>query len=50
MPLAICYWILMLLALVFCLWRRPSEWPLCVLLFLLALVIGWAVFGSPIKT
>lgn len=52
MNLSLCYWILMLFALV---WGLYSGWPLGarglaspVLLFLLLLIIGWQVFGAPL--
>jgi len=57
MSLGLIYWLCMLIWLVFGLW---TNWPVSaanarpiggtVLLFILLLVIGWAVFGSPIKT
>lgn len=53
MTLGLLYWILMLLWLVFGLW---TNWPLGVrpagghlLLFILLLILGWQVFGAPIK-
>jgi len=57
MTLALAFWILMLLWLVFGLY---SHWPGFVsgqygpfgstlLLFLLLLLLGWGVFGAPIK-
>jgi hypothetical protein len=57
MTLALLYWVLMLLWLVFGLW---SNWPApgtpvgfrplggTVLLFILLLVLGWQVFGTPV--
>lgn len=57
MSFALCYWILMLLWLVFGLW---SNWPATgnafrplggtLLLFILLVLIGWKVFGAPIHT
>ena len=52
MTLALMFWILMLLWLVFGVW---SAWPNVQaaggtgLLFFLLLILGWAQFGSPIK-
>jgi hypothetical protein len=54
MTLGLLYWILMLLWLVFALWW---TWPLSpnpahannAFLFLLFLLLGWAVFGAPIR-
>ncbi len=51
MTFALCYWILMLVWLVFGLW---SAWPLSkasggtLLLFILLVLLGWKVFGQPI--
>ena len=55
MSLQLIYWILMLIWLVLGLW---SSWPVNstngralgsnLLLFILLLVIGWQVFGSPV--
>lgn len=51
MTLALLYWILMLLWLVFGLW---SGWPNqklvggTMLLFLILLAVGWRVFGPPV--
>ena len=57
MSLQLLFWILMLLWLVFGLWSgyipgRPytiRSWGGNVLLFLLFLIIGWQVFGAPVK-
>lgn len=55
MTLQLLYWILLLLWLVFGLWSNPpsaGNWRPAggsVLLFLLFLIIGWAVFGAPVK-
>lgn len=52
MTLQLCFWILMLIALVGGGWSyrsRPNDgWPLGIV-WLLFLVLGWAVFGAPIK-
>lgn len=55
MTLGLMFWILMLLWLVFSLWwhwplgvNNPA-WPRDVFLFILFLVVGWAVFGPPVK-
>lgn len=51
MSFGLCYWILMLLWLVFGIW---SNWPNRiaiggnVLLFILLLLVGWQVFGAPV--
>lgn len=55
MSFALLYWILMLLWFVFGLW---SSWPLAgqnfhplgstLLLFILLLILGWKLFGSPL--
>ena len=55
MTFALCYWICMLLYLLFGLW---SSWPVggnvrplggTLLLFILLLLLGWKVFGAPLK-
>lgn len=52
MTLGMCFWIVMLFWLVFGLW---AWWPLnrangpSFLLWLLLFLLGWAVFGFPIK-
>jgi len=53
MTLGLIFWILMLLWLVFSLWQ---NWPLSgpaiggsLLQFLLFLILGWQVFGAPIR-
>lgn len=52
MTLVLCYWILMLIWLVFGVW---SSWPNLKasggdgLLFILLVLLGWHVFGAPIK-
>lgn len=55
MSFGLLYWILMLLWLVFGLW---SNWPVAgpsvkpavghVMLFVLLVLLGWKVFGSPV--
>lgn len=52
MTFGLCFWVLMLLWLVFGLW---SAWPLNMksggghlLLFILLLLLGWKVFGAPL--
>lgn len=55
MSIGLCYWVLMLVWLVFGLW---SAWPVngpnarsaggTLLLFILLVLIGWAQFGPPI--
>jgi len=55
MTLQLLFWILMLLVLVFGLW---TNWPLkdrwrpagnLLLIFMLFLILGWAVFGAPVQ-
>jgi len=52
MTIALLFWILMLIWLIFGVW---SSWPNIqgaggnLLLFILLLILGWAEFGSPIK-
>jgi hypothetical protein len=54
MSLSLCYWIVMLVWLVFGLW---ANWPTggnvrplggSLMLFLLLVLLGWKVFGAPI--
>ena len=55
MSFSLCYWILMLIWLVFGIW---SNWPIArtsvrplggtVLLFILLVLLGWAEFGAPL--
>lgn len=55
MSLAVCFWVLMLIAFVLSAW---GSWPvsrgniqqagISLILFLLLLILGWKVFGSPI--
>lgn len=53
MTFGLCYWILMLVWLVFGLW---STWPIgkgstgTLLLFVLLVLLGWKVFGPPIHS
>lgn len=57
MTLGLIFWILMLLWLVFGLWQnwpgaQPPPWGWLgstVLLFLLFLLLGWGVFGAPVR-
>lgn len=56
MSFSLCYWILMLIWLIFGLW---SNWPATsasvrplggtALLFILLVLLGWQVFGPPIR-
>jgi hypothetical protein len=51
MPLGLAFWILMLLWLVFGLWHAwPNYYGLGgnLLLFILLLLLGWKVFGTPL--
>jgi hypothetical protein len=56
MSIGLCYWILMLVWLVFGIW---SNWPAAggvrslggpFLLFILLVLLGWKVFGPPIQS
>ena len=53
MSFALCYWVLMLVWLVFGLW---TSWPNVrgsagnVLLFILLTLVGWRVFGAPLHS
>jgi len=54
MPLAIAYWVLMLLWLVFgIIYIYPNHTLVvggqALILFLLMLILGWRVFGQPIQ-
>jgi hypothetical protein len=56
MGLSLLYWILMLIWLVFSVWwhfpiqaGRGSYWPSHVFLYVLMLILGWAVFGAPVR-
>ncbi len=54
MPLAVAFWVLMIIWLVFGFWSRRAEpfvnWGGGYLLeFILFGLLGWAVFGAPIK-
>lgn len=55
MPLGLMFWILMLLWLIFGLVERwgPSgpywAWGGSLVLFILLLLLGWQVFGAPVK-
>lgn len=54
MTFALCYWILMLVWLVFFLLTNPiSNWRQAggpVLIFILLLLLGWKVFGPPLHS
>lgn len=57
MTLALIFWIIMLVWLVFSLWLHWSPtgggpypvWANSFLLFILFLILGWGVFGAPIR-
>ncbi len=54
MPLAILFWVLMIVWLVFGFINRPTPalpyyWPNTLINFVLFAVLGWAVFGAAIK-
>jgi hypothetical protein len=51
MPLAIAYWIVMLLWLVLGLYSSGVAWLTGpnVILFILLVLLGWQVFGVPLK-
>ena len=51
MTLGLCFWILMLLWLVFGMWQSwPNHYVVGgnLLLFILLLLLGWQAFGAPI--
>lgn len=56
MSFGLCYWILMLIWLVFSLWSNwgtaPNWKPAggSLLLFILLVLLGWKVFGPPIHS
>jgi len=53
MPLAILFWVLMIVWMVFGYIGRPANapyyWPGALLNFVLFAILGWAVFGAAIK-
>jgi len=53
MPMAIAYWVLMLLLLVFGLvYVSPAQFVFAVnfvIVFLILLLIGWKLFGRPVQ-
>ena len=54
MTLGLVFWILMLLWLGFSFWwlyplDRNGVWPQSAFLFVLLLILGWGVFGAPIR-
>ncbi|HLZ39414.1 MAG TPA: hypothetical protein VKQ11_00535 [Candidatus Sulfotelmatobacter sp.] len=53
MTLQVWFWLFMALWLVFGIWRgRTDGWPFWgghFLLFVLFAILGWQVFGSPVK-
>ncbi len=57
MTLAVLFWVLMIVSLVFGLWSgyTPGQpypfrtWGGSVLLYVLLAILGWAVFGAPVK-
>ncbi len=53
MTLAVAYWVLMIVWLAFGWFNRPPNqpywWGGAVLSFVLFAILGWAVFGAPIK-
>lgn len=51
MSIGLIFWIIMLLWLVFSIWRQWPDHYLAggsVLMFILFLLLGWRVFGAPI--
>ena len=51
MSFALCYWILMLIWLVWGAWQAGTSWKNHgpnLLLFILLLLLGWRVFGQPL--
>jgi hypothetical protein len=57
MTLAVLFWVLMIIWLVFGFWSRyvpgqpytVKEWGGNILGFILFVILGWAVFGGPVK-
>lgn len=52
MPLGLVFWILMLLCLVYMIWRDWPTYPLVggtVMWFVLLGILGWATFGPAVK-
>lgn len=54
MSFALCYWIMMLIWLVFGFWANgfanPKIFGGTLMLFLLLVLIGWKVFGAPLHS
>jgi hypothetical protein len=53
MPISIAYFLCLFLYLVFSFWGQPvAVWPTVrtLLLFLMLLMLGWHVFGTPIRS
>ncbi len=57
MTLAVLFWVLMIVSVVFGLWSgyTPGQpypfrtWGGSVLLYVLLAILGWAIFGAPVK-
>ena len=54
MGLGLLYWILMLIWLIFSIWwhwpiRGGTYWPSQVFIFFLLVILGWTVFGAPVR-
>lgn len=56
MTLALIFWVLMLIWVVFSAWSHwpgapggAPVWGNTVLLFVLFLILGWAIFGAPVR-
>lgn len=57
MTLAVLFWVLMIVWLVFGLWAgyapgqpySPRVWGASLLTFVLLAILGWATFGGPVK-
>ena len=55
MGLGLLYWILMLIWLIFSIWWHwpirggTTYWPSQVFIFFLLVILGWTVFGAPVR-
>lgn len=52
MSIAVAYWVVLLIYLVLGLWSSWPNWKASgpnLLLFILLLILGWKVFGAPIR-
>lgn len=52
MPMGLAFWIIMLLWLIFAIWRDWPNYPIVgfnATLFILLGLLGWKVFGAPLQ-